>query len=932
MSNYNEAELLRRVDLALMKVKTLLDTTRHPELPAKVPHAYDDKYLLVEFLTRAASGGVLTCLESVGLGPEGLAELRQWASTRSVTLRFEVREECTFLGEKTRQVESPVQRVTEIEGPGGEETRIRDKVVTTITEYWWSFEFKWRLIAFRGNAPEQGLTICERGGSCGMRTSTEKTPRPQRVIRPALDVDVTWLLQHVDAEAQLSFAIDRNDPRCHTPRRNPAVEEALRALARFTEWSSAVGSYFRSELLPVQQEPSLNDFDHGALTTKELFSPVIPLFEGDGRGGAAETVLPMGQVNLFLEEQLRCLSTKRKHLAQTFPDNETVITVHAMHLLLALKHARQVCRDHAAGVDYVEDMLRQQLVAAVGKVLSPVDFAEYMTFHQRKLFKPEFRPQPFSYAIRRPEHDPEGTLSLEVARSESVPIATIVQRRQATRSMSFPLDAATRVHFMGDRYLHAWVAHQFSGSSETLRLIARARQFSSYVLLLGRIESGHSFQPSHALIVQNKDLVEIPLDLEQIPTPKEFRDAIESLSPEQQRFAKAFRGMQLESTLFGLCVIQIKPQLERLLKLPPDSLTKEIGLTQDLLELFMDYQIPSDLLSYSGTDPEATPEDKLERVRTYVGRMQELITRAKHKELEEAQTREAFRRAENDSSPYPSARGAPADPFASGASPFGAADVSYSMAADPFGAPAGGAPFGGDPFGAPGGADPFAAAAGAADPFAAPAPPPPSAPPPSAPPPPAPLPSQAAPQAAAEAPATTPTQPPQQVQPESPQEAGGGGGLDYTEIPGLLDRRAERLDTDSALRATIINPGPVWEKSYLESLLADVAHKKLYEDDQRSEKDKAFDLLDALSKSGDLAFQEASLHVVIASTHCFDKTLLETVIQGNVNPIEKVERSAMIVATTIHQLPAADLLLENQRQRFFATSPQLEANPAIEEA
>lgn len=38
------------------------------------------------------------------------------------------------------------------------------------------------------------------------------------------------------------------------------------------------------------------------------------------------------------------------------------------------------------------------------------------------------------------------------------------------------------------------------------------------------------------------------MDLEAIPTAKEFRDAIESLSAEQQRFAKAFRSMQLESS------------------------------------------------------------------------------------------------------------------------------------------------------------------------------------------------------------------------------------------------------------------------------------------------------------------------------------------------------------------------------------------------
>ena len=58
--------------------------------------------------------------------------------------------------------------------------------------------------------------------------------------------------------------------------------------------------------------------------------------------------------------------------------------------------------------------------------------------------------------------------------------------------------------------------------------------------------------------------------LEPIPTPAEFRDAIESLSPEQQRFAKAYRGMQLASTLFAVAVVQIKPQLERLLGLPDD--------------------------------------------------------------------------------------------------------------------------------------------------------------------------------------------------------------------------------------------------------------------------------------------------------------------------------------------------------------------------
>src|SRR6185436_13330920 len=134
------------------------------------------------------------------------------------------------------------------------------------------------------------------------------------------------------------------------------------------------------------------------------------------------------------------------------------------------------------------------------------------------------------------------------------------------------------------------------------------------------------------------DLLKIPLLLEEIPTPKEFRDAIESLSPEQQRFAKAFRGMQLESTLFAVCVIQIKPQLEKLLKLPPDALTKEIKLTQELLGLFAAYQIPSDLLSYDGS-VEAAPAEKLARVTENVARIREVIDLSKKRELEEEKER-----------------------------------------------------------------------------------------------------------------------------------------------------------------------------------------------------------------------------------------------------------------------------------------------------
>ena len=63
---------------------------------------------------------------------------------------------------------------------------------------------------------------------------------------------------------------------------------------------------------------------------------------------------------------------------------------------------------------------------------------------------------------------------------------------------------------------------------------------------------------------------------------------------------------------------------------------------------------------------------------------------------------------------------------------------------------------------------------------------------------------------------------------------------------------------------------------------------------------------------------------MVAATHCFDKSVMETVIEDNINPIEKFERSELIVASTIHGVPATALLKdEEQSTRVAAHFPRL---------
>lgn len=937
----SEARFLAQLDEALRVAERVLGSARAPVLPSEVPHAYDDKYALAEAQVAAACVASVHALHAAGLDGASLRAARRWAAAGdAVTLRLAGGTTCAYLREKRRELPARAA-VTSVESVGGAVVKSTSTSLSTfVTEHLWRCDATWRLELYRGTGRGEAdtLRLAGRAASLELRTSAKVPPHAEASQLQDCQVSLTWLLKQLEEapdgdSCSTRFVIDRAGADCATPRRNPQVDAALRAAADLRAWAEAAAETLRRELLPMDAAPERAP-DTAALCADGVPLPCVlfrkPVQDGDAPQplaplteaspalaaladeGSSSAMLDRGGINALLRESAAALTARCAALASALPSSDSAMLTGAeVALLVAADYLRRVAVHMGDGLAYTEALLRKQLVAAVGKVVRPRDFGEYMAFHNRRLLRPAYQPRPFVFAVRRSaQHVPEGLLRVDDG-GDAISTMVVEANAPPEALMHFPLSAETEVSFGGQRFLHGYMAHRFGDApAAELTLLASARQFSSFVVLIGRIASPTRFEPLGAAIVKDKDELRIPLQAAALPTPKEFADAIASLSPAQQRFARAFRGMQLQSTLFGVLVLHVKPQMELLLGLQPDSLTKEVELTQDLMELFCDYQIPSDLLSFGGA-ADADAATRLAAVKGHVQAMRDMLCRTGDRAIASRVREEAHEHPERM---FANSYGSP--PAAAGL---------FGAAAAPAGFFGGGGGFGAVP--APSAMMPQprtfhkamrpAAMAMAAPSFAVAAPmvmadAAPSNPPDAAP-------------GAADAGEEAAPPPAAGAPPAADEEASAlCGARDLTKVPGELDAAYEALDRDSALRPTIITPGATWRKKAYASLLSRAAtDTTLGKTEQESARAAAFDLLDALSRSGALPLRHAALHVLLGATHCFEESLMDTLVKKDINPIERVERSQLIMAQTLHGRPAADMLARAELPRVAAHSAHL---------
>lgn len=943
MNAYQQHRFLHNMENAKKSMILILDNTRQPRLPAETAHTYLDKFLVAEFTTFSACAATLVALESLQLSVEQLAQLRDWSRERSVTLRFQSEEHCVFLDKKEKTRTSGTSLDTELT-TASRIRRLTSRLVTKWTEFSFRFTVDYRLVAFPGADVDAAIVLQEGTRSCTITQSSENPPLPEHVVVPPRDIQLTWLLQHVGSDLEIQFAIDREHDQCKTPRRNSQVNAAFAFFTQLHTWCTGVHSYISHV---GTWDESASFLAPEKLLVADILVPLLPFFEEREEGAprpqvpeaaplitsvlpseeAQHSMLPSSdEVQLFLQEQKKSLDQVHASQKKMFSGTRGVLTLTEFWLATVMHHLKAIVQAFADGVNYVEDMLRQQLTAAIGKEIGSEEFSEYMAYHLRKLMKEEYAPKMLSFSVRRPQHHPEGAVSIENSPSDgqmSKPVLSmqrLVLSAEQGRPLELSLNATTRVQLRANRHVHGWIRQRFDGDHEAqnTRIIARARQFSSFVLMIGTMSGSDEFIPREAILLANKDEALLQLLCEELPTAQVFKKSIESLSPEQRAFAKAFRAMQLQSTLFALCIVQVKPALEAVLNLPDDSLTKEIKLSQRLMSHLVTYQIPSDQLS-SDIDGPAKDEDeeadkppnepesveqeqrrlaertqKVERVRHLAQEMEDMLEESKQEELRDAALVAQYNKAEK--------QGQIQDLIHSFGSSWKSERKSSIKCDADFMAEGGGG-------GAPGGGEFnffMSSAAGGRD--------------------------QALggmvenslgeldcllddlvadgnaekPQASKDEPEGEDDEPSEEKKPAKKSKA--FDETDVTTFPVELNSKLEALDLDAAVHSTILKCGPTWSKSEQKGLLSSPVKREVDMEAAQVEKNKAFDLLDALSRSGGIALCAADLHVIIAGTHTFTRSLIDYVVQENSNPIEKLERSALILGSVIHGVPAEELV------------------------
>jgi hypothetical protein len=454
-----------KIQAALDQARRILDSNKQGAIlqaADQVPHRWDDKYKLVEWISDTMHANVFLFFARLGLTQAHTAELLAWkAANSSVYLEFNAKQRVQLIEERVREIESDtVQQEKTSSGLLGSTERVTTKVKRKVPEWLWGVEAAFNVSIMRGNSnnPDDRLQLAVRVGKTQLVTTTSAKPaiRATGAVPQGgkVAVDISWLVDSLESNAdsglEWGFAIDRNQSA--TPRRNPQVEALLLGTSQLSRWVETTQHYLRALLSNQRLDV---EAVHGYAPILPLLRAVDPLQTNESCVmGALDTNKLLAEVTARLDEKAAEFKKPGPSGEPLYPRAEegVLFSVVEAEAVLSCEFVKGALLQHRQALDYVEHMIDQQLVAAIGSEVSAESFNEYTKQHHRELFVTGYSPRPFSLAVRQSDaHSPEGTISIETQSGQ--PVHTLSSTvRAATPGlaaspgrMSFPLDASTEV-------------------------------------------------------------------------------------------------------------------------------------------------------------------------------------------------------------------------------------------------------------------------------------------------------------------------------------------------------------------------------------------------------------------------------------------------------------------------------------------------------
>ena len=407
-----------------------------------------------------------------------------------------------------------------------------------VTEFHYDVELQWSLSIYSGTSvDERTVLMSNKSSSVIIKTAMESSRL--RSSPQSYDLPLTWLLKQVNLDDMASqFKVDTSRESTKTPRRNDDVDKAIEFSNRFISWVGQIQTGLLGSLARIegQHDPVLSK---GRVSLRSslieqlrglidpIFNPILPLMEDrseqsseaedevvpdsmikievQSRGDNSDTKMLLSSSDLtkLTNEHARSLQETLETCAGGFDASEyTITTIAEIELGVVLRNLRCLSIQYGETMSYVESMMERQLVAAIGKRLTQDDLQTYVRYHDARLLSPA--PQPFSLAIRRPEHYPTGLVSIETVDGKNDCIHSHSRQVNVGSTLNVALNSATQVQLSGNQFLHGWMNHRFGRDKKNHQLVARARQFSAFILVIGTMVDGTTLDPKDAIIVQNK--------------------------------------------------------------------------------------------------------------------------------------------------------------------------------------------------------------------------------------------------------------------------------------------------------------------------------------------------------------------------------------------------------------------------------------------